>query len=191
MGWPTWKRNVAIQKKKLDGVDEMPLSEIVDELADAVRKVRTGTDEELKKSRDVFASLPFAAVRAVLNAISFGLYDLNADLTSLGLPKDPFGSVVVSNIGSLGLTEAYAPLMAYSRTPLLLAVGAVTDEPVVEDGKVTAGKVMRMHATLDHRLLDGKHAARLSKVIHQIVEDPYTHLEDIPTAPVRLAEAVG
>jgi len=164
---------------KLDAVDEMPLSDIVEGLEHEVRRVRTGTDEDLKKSRDTFSWLPYRAVRHVLNAISFGLFDLNADLTGIGLPKDPFGSVVVTNIGSLGLTEAYAPLMAYSRTPLLLAVGAVTDEAVVEDGEIRPGKVMRIHATLDHRLLDGKHAARLSRVIRETLEDPYAHLERI------------
>jgi len=38
---------------------------------------------------------------------------------------------------------------------------------------------MRIHATLDHRLLDGKHAARLSRVIRETLEDPYAHLERI------------
>ncbi len=164
---------------KLDDVDEMSLADILDAFETEVTRVRSGTDEDLKKSRDTFAWLPFRAVRWVLDAISFGLYDLNADLRAIGLPKDPFGSVVVTNIGSLGLTEAYAPLMAYSRTPLLLAVGAVTDEPVVEDGEIVPGKLMRIHATLDHRLLDGKHAAKLSKIIRETLEDPYAHLDPI------------
>jgi pyruvate dehydrogenase E2 component (dihydrolipoamide acetyltransferase) len=174
---------------KLDDVDQMSLGDIVDAFETEVNRVRTGTDEDLKKSRDTFAWLPFSSVRWVLDAISFGLYDLNADLTALGLPKDPFGSVVVTNIGSLGLTEAYAPLMAYSRTPLLLAVGAVTDEAVVEDGEIVPGKRMRIHATLDHRLLDGKHAAKLSKIIRETLEDPYTHLDAV-TAP-SLTEAAA
>ncbi len=174
---------------KLDHVDRMSLGEVVDAFEAEVGRVRTGTDEDLKKSRDTFAWLPFRAVRWVLDAISFGLYDLNADLRAIGLPKDPFGSVVVTNIGSLGLTEAYAPLMAYSRTPLLLAVGAVTDEPVVEDGAIVPGKRMRIHATLDHRLLDGKHAAKLSKIIHETLEDPYAHLDPIPADAARHEEA--
>jgi pyruvate dehydrogenase E2 component (dihydrolipoamide acetyltransferase) len=173
---------------KLDDVDAMNVGEVVDAFEAEVNRVRSGTDEDLKKSRDTFAWLPFRSVRWVLDAISFGLFDLNADLRAIGLPKDPFGSVVVTNIGSLGLTEAYAPLMAYSRTPLLLAVGAVTDEPVVAEGAVVPGKVMRIHATLDHRLLDGKHAAKLSKTIHAILEDPYEHLDAIEDVIPEAAE---
>jgi pyruvate dehydrogenase E2 component (dihydrolipoamide acetyltransferase) len=170
---------VDLSGAKLDDVDEKDLASIVDELEREVARVRRGTDEDLKRSRDTFSAVPFFAVRRLLDAVSFGLYGLNLDLTGVGLPKDPFGSVIVTNIGSLGLSEAYAPLMAYSRTPLLLAVGSVDDAPVVDSGEVRAGKVMRIHATLDHRLLDGKHAARLSRVIRRVLEDPFTHLDRI------------
>jgi pyruvate dehydrogenase E2 component (dihydrolipoamide acetyltransferase) len=167
---------------KLDKVDRMPLSALLDGLEGEVKRVRAGTDEDLKRSKDIFSVVPFRAVRRLLDAVSFGLYDLNLDLRRLGLPKDPFGSVIVTNIGSLGLSEAYAPLMAYSRTPLLLAVGAVDDVAVVEDGEIAPGKVMRIHATLDHRLLDGKHAARIARVMKETLEHPFEHLDSIPDA---------
>jgi len=166
---------------KLDRVDRMELAEVLDALEGAVKSVRSGEDEEIERSKGIFARLPFAAMRPVLNAISLGLYGLNLNLTRLGLPKDPFGSAIVTNIGSLGLSEAYAPLMAYTRTPLLLAVGAVRDEPVVEDGEVVPGKVMGIHATLDHRLIDGKHAALLSRVITRVMEDPESAFGAIPS----------
>lgn len=165
---------------KLDDVDEKSLGAVLDELEAAVSRVRSGADPELARSRDTMRSVPFMAMRSVLNAISFGLYGLNLDLTAIGLPKDPFGSVLVTNIGSLGLSEAYAPLMAYSRTPLLLAVGEVRDTPVVERGTIVPGKVMRIHATLDHRLLDGKHAARIARVVTDTLERPFEHLDAIP-----------
>ena len=164
---------------KLDDVPNKDLATILDELEREVGRVRRGTDEDLKQSRDTFEAVPFMAVRGLLDAISFGLYGLNLDLTAIGLPKDPFGSVIVTNIGSLGLSEAYAPLMAYSRTPILLAVGAVQDAPVVESGEVVPGKVMRIHATLDHRILDGKHAAKIAKVVTETLEDPFAHLDPI------------
>lgn len=157
---------------KLDRLGRLTLGEVLDGLEGAVRSVRSGTAEEIERSKGLFASLPFAAMRPLLNAISLGLYGLNLDLTRLGLPKDPFGSAIVTNIGSLGLSEAYAPLMAYTRTPILLAVGAVRDEPVVDGGAVVPGKVMGIHATLDHRLVDGKHAALLARVITRVMEDP-------------------
>ena len=70
--------------------------------------------------------------------------ELNLDLRWAGIPSDPFGSVMITNVGSLGLDTAYVPLVPYSHVPILLALGAVKDSAVVEDGKVVAGKVMRV-----------------------------------------------
>jgi pyruvate dehydrogenase E2 component (dihydrolipoamide acetyltransferase) len=170
---------------KIDDVDRKALAAILDELERSVQSVRDGTDEDLQESRSLFAKLPFGLMRGVLDAVSLGLYGLNLDLTGLGLPKDPFGSVIVTNIGSLGLDEAYAPLMAYTRTPILLAVGAVRDEPVVEGGEVAPGKVMGIHATLDHRIVDGKHAALLAQAISRAIENPFEELGAIPGEAAR------
>ena len=52
------------------------------------------------------------------------------------------------------------PLVPYSRVPLLIALGAVQDAPVVEDGEIVVGKTMRVFATFDHRVLDGANVAR-------------------------------
>ena len=65
------------------------------------------------------------------------------------------------------------PLVPYSRVPLLLAVGAVRSMPVVENDEIRIGKVMRVHASFDHRLLDGSHAAIMSRVIKDYMENPF------------------
>lgn len=171
--------NIDLTGAKIDEVDRKSLSAVLDEVESAVGKARSGRDEELEKSRGMMSRIPFGAMRGVLDAIALGLYDLNLNLTALGLPKDPFASALVTNIGSLGLSEAYAPLMAYSKTPILLAVGKVDAQPVVENGQLAVGQVMRIHATLDHRLIDGKHAALLSRAMKRVLEHPFEELDAI------------
>lgn len=90
------------------------------------------------------------------------------------MPRDPFGAAVVSSIGSLGLESALIPLVAYSAAPIVIAAGAVTDEPVVEGDKVVPGKVMRIGATFDHRIIDGSHAAVMVAAIRRTIEEPWT-----------------
>jgi len=137
------------------------LEQIVDEFQGRVDAVKAGKDKELEGTRGTFRKVPYFFLNPLLNVLGFLLYTLNLDLRWAGVPKDAFGSAMVTNIGSLGLEEAYVPLVPYSRVPLLIAVGAVQDEPVVEDGKVVVAKVLRCFATFDHRVLDGVHAAHM------------------------------
>lgn len=153
-------------------VNELSLTEIIDLVEDKVRKVRARKDKELEQTRSTFAAMPGFMVHWVMRLTSFLLYTLNLDLSRFGLPKDAFGSVFITNIGALGLDQAYAPLVPYSRVPMVIAVGNVSDQAVVEDGEVTAGKMMNLCATFDHRFIDGAHAAVLSKNIRKIFADP-------------------
>ncbi len=163
--------------------DQKSLWDIVTEFEDKVAKVRKLKDPALEKTRSTFKKIPAFMLNAILKIISFLCYTLNLDMRWAGLPKDPFGSVMVTNIGSLGLDQAFVPLVPYSRVPLLIAVGAVKDAAVVEDGEVKTARVMDLSATFDHRLLDGTHAAVMSRVVRAWFADPFGHFDDIESLP--------
>jgi pyruvate dehydrogenase E2 component (dihydrolipoamide acetyltransferase) len=59
-------------------------------------------------------------------------------------------------------------------------MGAVETAPVVEDGELVVGKVMRVCATFDHRVLDGAHAARMAKTLRTWMEHPFEHFDPLP-----------
>jgi pyruvate dehydrogenase E2 component (dihydrolipoamide acetyltransferase) len=84
---------------------------------------------------------------------------------------------MITNIGSLGLDQAFVPLVPYSGVPILLALGAVKEAAVVQDGALVVGKTMSICATFDHRFIDGVHAAVLSRVCRQWLEHPYDHFD--------------
>ncbi|MCP4503478.1 MAG: 2-oxo acid dehydrogenase subunit E2 [Deltaproteobacteria bacterium] len=160
--------------------NEKTVLEIYDEFQDIVSKVRSGKDKELEGTRSMFKKIPSFLLNKVLNTIGFLSYTLNLNLKFLGVPKDPFGSCMVTNVGSLGLEEAYVPLVPYSRVPLLIAVGTVKEMPFCHEGEVKIRKEMKCFATFDHRILDGSHAAKMSKVLKAWFEDPYGHFGPIP-----------
>jgi pyruvate dehydrogenase E2 component (dihydrolipoamide acetyltransferase) len=170
----------------LEDVDKKSLVTIHDEFAAKVEAVRARKDKALEKSRSMFGKMPGWLVGPLLRFVSFLSYTLNLRLP--GVPKDAFGGVMITNIGTLGLEEAYVPLVPYSKVPILLAVGAVKEEPVVENGKIVVAKVMRVNATFDHRFIDGFHAAIMSKILRDYFERPYEHfdkldlLDDSPAA---------
>ena len=81
---------------------------------------------------------------------------LNLDLRWLGIASDPFGSLMITNIGSLGLDTAYAPLVPFSRVPLLFAIGEATGrgaggERAARGGQDHGGE--RDHGPPGHRRL--------------------------------------
>lgn len=160
-------------------VEQKSLHQIYDEFNSKVEAVRARRDPALEKTRKTFLGIPYFALNFVLRVISFLSYTLNLDLKRFGIPKDPFGSIMITNIGSLGLDTAYVPLVPYSRVPILIATGAVKDVPVVEEGKIVPRKVMRVNATFDHRFIDGFHASVMSRVLRQWIEHPYEHFDKI------------
>jgi pyruvate dehydrogenase E2 component (dihydrolipoamide acetyltransferase) len=160
--------------------EQKTVEQIYDEFATKVERVRAAKDRKLESSRGMFRRMPYFMLNRMLRLVSFFSYTLNLNLRWMGVPKDPFGSIMITNIGSLGLQEAYVPLVPYSRVPIVLAMGAVEDAPVVEDGAVVPGKLMRVCATFDHRVLDGAHAAIMARTLRAWMEHPFEHFEPIP-----------
>ncbi len=160
-------------------VEKKSLLEVIEEFEGKVRKVKKREDPALEGTRSALKKIPFALMNPTLKAISFLNYTLNLDLTRFGVPKDAFGSVMITNIGSIGLDQAFVPLVPYSRVPILLALGAVREQPVVENGQIVVGKVMKVNATFDHRFIDGLHAAIMSRVLHEHMDRPYELFDKI------------
>lgn len=163
-------------------VQDKSLSQIVEEMDEKVKAVRKGTDKALEKSRRSFHFVPLVLMNYILRLVSFLAYTLNLDLSRFGMPKDPFGSIMITNIGVLGLEAAYVPLVPYSRVPILLALGAVKEVPAVQGGEIRIVKVMDINATFDHRIMEGAQAALMASVIRAWMEDPEGHFGPVPEA---------
>jgi pyruvate/2-oxoglutarate dehydrogenase complex dihydrolipoamide acyltransferase (E2) component len=160
-------------------VEQKTLSQIFDEFNGKVEAVRARKDPALESTRKTFLGVPYFALGFLLRMISFLSYTLNLDLSRFGVPKDPFGSIMITNIGTLGLDTAYVPLVPYSRVPILIATGAVKDTPIVDKGEIVPAKIMRVNATFDHRFIDGFHASIMSRVLRQWMEHPFEHFDKI------------
>jgi pyruvate dehydrogenase E2 component (dihydrolipoamide acetyltransferase) len=160
-------------------VEKKSLLEICDEFEQKVAVVRARKDPALEQTRRTFTAIPFLLLNLFLKVLSFFSYTLNLDLRWAGVPQDPFGSAMITNIGTLGLDVAYVPLVPYSRVPILIATGAVKDVPVVDGEAIRVGKLMTVNATFDHRIIDGFHAASMSKTLRAWMERPYEHFDKL------------
>lgn len=80
------------------------------------------------------------------------------------------GTMSVTNLGMYG-TEEFAAIINPPHASIL-AVGAVREEPVVDDGVLAVGRVMRVTLSVDHRPVDGVVAARWMRAFVELMEHP-------------------
>lgn len=170
---------VDLTAAKIEDADQKSLKEMAAEMAATIEKVRQRKDAALEKGKSTISMIPFMFMNAFTSLLHFLMYTLNLDLSAFGMPRDAFGSVTITNVGSLGLDIAYVPLVPYTAVPIFVAPGAVSDEPVVDDGKVIPGKVMRINASFDHRFIDGAHAAVLARTMKEMMENPFERFDKL------------
>ncbi|MFF3462393.1 dihydrolipoamide acetyltransferase family protein [Streptomyces sp. NPDC001984] len=80
------------------------------------------------------------------------------------------GTITITNLGMYG-TEDFAAIINPPQAAIL-AVGAVRQESVVEEGAVTIASVLRLTLAVDHRSVDGATAAEWMKAFVDVLEHP-------------------
>jgi len=163
---------------KVEHADRKSVVEIARELAERAERIRAHRDPELERTKGMLDRVPNFLLGAMMKLTEFATHGLGLDLTRFGLKPDPFGTVMVSNIGTFGIDWALAPLVPFSRCAIVLLVGTVQPRPLVVDGQVMARPVLIVGVTFDHRLLDGAQSARLAKVVCDVIAHPAAHLQE-------------
>jgi pyruvate dehydrogenase E2 component (dihydrolipoamide acetyltransferase) len=85
-------------------------------------------------------------------------------------PELSGGTFTVSNLGMFGIDSFTAVINPPQSA--ILAVGAVRDTPVLQNGQVVPGKRLSMTLASDHRILYGADAARFLTRIRELLEHP-------------------
>lgn len=175
------KGSDSVAKATLSGVtlrkvEEMSLEQIAEELGRRATHIKNGGVGEFTRSTNSMAFIPMPLVRWFLDFVSFLNYDIGLNLSWAGVPHDPFGSVMITNVGGMGIDCAWAPLVPYTRVPLLLTMGEIRERPWVVDGQVVSRPIMRIGITFDHRFMDGVHAAAMSRHFQKCFDQPELYL---------------
>ena len=86
-------------------------------------------------------------------------------------PADWEGNTfTISNLGMFDIEEFTA--IINPPDACILAVGAIKAVPVVKDGNVVAGNVMRVTLSCDHRVVDGVTGAKFLQTVKGFLENP-------------------
>ncbi len=76
----------------------------------------------------------------------------------------------ISNLGMFGIEEFTA--IINPPDACILAVGSIIQKPVVKDGELAVGSMMKVTLSCDHRVVDGAAGSRFLQTFRSVLEDP-------------------
>jgi len=86
-------------------------------------------------------------------------------------PKEWEGNTFsISNLGMFGIEEFTA--IINPPDSCILAVGGIKQAPIVKDGELVVGNLMKVTLSCDHRVVDGASGAAFLKTLKDLLEDP-------------------
>lgn len=86
-------------------------------------------------------------------------------------PSDWEGSTfTISNLGMFGIDEFTA--IINPPDACILAVGGIQSVPVVKNGQVVPGNIMKLTLSCDHRVVDGATGAAFLQTVKSLLEEP-------------------
>lgn len=120
----------------------------------------------------------FAILRRLPRFVLFLLepilrFVLKRDLFKMPLiPRHPFGSIIVSNVGTLGFQRALLPLVSFSGAAVMVSLGLVEKRALCVENSIQARSCVTIGFNLDHRIMDGFHAQRFIAAFKGVFSRP-------------------
>ncbi len=167
---------------RVDDADRKPLVALAREVSEKAAAIRENRDPVFERSRRLFGLLPAWLVKPVLGAVDFAVNELELHLPGQGMPRDAFGTAMVTNVGMFGIDTGFAPLVPIARCVVVVLVAEVRQRPWVVSDRVEPRPVLRLCASFDHRVLDGFQAGVLAREVEGLLSDP-AQLGDEPAEP--------
>jgi pyruvate dehydrogenase E2 component (dihydrolipoamide acetyltransferase) len=115
----------------------------------------------------------------IFDANEKGLSEISAEARELAgrarerklKPEEYTGSTFsISNLGMFGIDQFTAIINPPEAG--ILAIGAVEEKPIVEDGELVIRKRLRVTMSCDHRVIDGAMGARFLQTLRRLIENP-------------------
>jgi pyruvate dehydrogenase E2 component (dihydrolipoamide acetyltransferase) len=90
-------------------------------------------------------------------------------------PSDWEGNTfTISNLGMYGIDDFTA--IINPPDACILAVGGIKETPIIKNGQIVPGNIMKLTLSCDHRVVDGATGAAFLQSIKQLLENPVTML---------------
>ena len=151
---------------------EWNIDDVHDELRRQLLKLKDRTyKDESSGFMDKFNALPKFISRPLLDLVCW-LEKVNLIPKAL-IETDPYhSSVVLANLGSIGLPDGYHHLTNWGTTSMFIVIGKAGRMPFYENDKVVFRDGVKLGMTIDERIADGYYFSKSIKMLQLILEEP-------------------
>ena len=139
-------------------------------------KIRTNHDIHIGVAVAVDEGLLVPVIR---HADMKTMSQINAEVKAMAIkakdrklqPEEMQGNTfTISNLGMFDIEEFTA--IINPPDSCILAVGSIIQKPIVKNGEIVVGNMMRVTLSCDHRVVDGATGAKFLQTLKGVLEDP-------------------
>ncbi len=148
------------------------LETVHDEIYRQVTECRSDKIDGSTESMDLFNKMPRALAKLLIKEVC--VLDRYGLVPQPLISSDPYySSVVVTNLGSIGLHSGYHHLTNWGTNSVFCALGEKKKRPFTDS---EGGTVMResidLGLTIDERIADGYYYAKTVRLLKKLIENP-------------------
>ena len=113
-------------------------------------------------------------MQPMMHLIGYCGANIGVELPGSNVKPEQMGHCLITNIGTLGLKEGYAPLCSPTFTQMVACFGAHHKKPVYDEktDSIKVGEIMTGVFTFDHRFGDAAVAGPSLNITTDFINDP-------------------
>ena len=153
---------------------------------DAVEEIRSSDDSGTEKAARIFMATPRLLLKLAVKLIKLADY---FDWLPMSLLRvSPFhGSMIITDLGSLGIGPIYHHIYNFGNLPVFLAFGAKRREVELDrHGQPVEHKYVDYKIVCDERICDGNYYASAFKYLRYYLKNPH----ELEHAPEKIIEDI-
>lgn len=152
--------------------EDSTLDTIHEEIRRQVQDCRKGRGDASSDAMDVFNRMPRFLSKFILFLVT--RLNIHGWVPKFLIETDPYySSVLLSNLGSIGMHSGYHHLANWGTNSVFVTVGLIQKRPFyADDGSVTMKESVDLGLTIDERLADGYYYSKTIKLLKYLLEHP-------------------
>lgn len=156
----------------IHATDKTSLEEIHGEIYRQVSDCRAGKQDASSDALDMFKRMPRPLAKTILNFLR--VLDRHGKVPASIIATDPYySSIILTNLGSIGMHSGYHHLTNWGTNSLFAAVGQKKVRPFYsDDGTVSMRMSVDVGITIDERIADGYYYSKTIKLLKYLLENP-------------------